>query len=70
MTQSGRCRRTGSCAPTDDFDAFFVARRENLCRLIEDAMGKRVQRDADEGHSTEGSAQFEPEGEDRQLAET
>jgi hypothetical protein len=55
---------------SDDFGAFFVARRERLCRLIENAMGKTVQRDVDEGRSTEGSEEFEPETEDRDdLAE-
>ena len=49
----------------DDFDAFFVDRRERLCQLVEKAMGKAVQRDVDEGHSTESSEQFEPELEDR-----
>lgn len=48
----------------DDFDGFFTARRERLCQLIEKAMGKTVQRDVDEGHSTEDSEQFEPEAED------
>lgn len=48
----------------DDFDAFFGDRRERICQLIEKAMGKAVQRDADEGRSTEGSEQFEPEAED------
>lgn len=48
----------------DDFDAFFGARRERLCQLIEKAMGKTVQRDVDEGHSTEGSEEFEPEDDD------
>lgn len=48
----------------DDFSTFFVNRRERLCQLIETAMGKAVQRDVDEGHSTEGSEQFEPEIED------
>lgn len=48
----------------DDFDAFFVTRRERLCELIEAAMGKRVQRDVDEGRASEGSDQFEPEPED------
>lgn len=54
-------------APTlrdDDFEAFFVDRRERICRLVEKAMGKAVQRDVDEGHSTEDSKQFEPEVED------
>lgn len=48
----------------DDFDRFFVDRRERLCDLIEQAMGKSVQRDVDEGLATEGSEQFEPEAED------
>lgn len=46
---------------SDDFDGFFVERRERLCQLIEHAMGKTVQRDVDEGQSTEGSEQFELE---------
>jgi hypothetical protein len=45
----------------DDFDAFFVQRRERLCQLIERAMGKTVQRDVDEGYETEGSDAFESE---------
>jgi hypothetical protein len=49
---------------SNDFDAFFDERRERLCQLIEQAMGKTAQRDIDEGHSTEGSEQFEPEAED------
>lgn len=49
----------------DDFDAFFVNRRERLCKLIEKAIGKDVQRDIDEGAgATEGSAAFEPDLED------
>lgn len=44
----------------DDFDAFFVARRERLCQLVEKAMGKAVPRDVDRGESEEDSAQFEP----------
>lgn len=43
----------------DDFDAFFVSRRELLCRLIEEAIEKTVPRDVDEGHSSEGSEEFE-----------
>ena len=34
--------------------------------MIEVAMGKSVQRDVDEGESTEGSEEFEPEPEDRE----
>jgi hypothetical protein len=45
----------------DDFDAFFVSRRELLCELIEEAMEKTVPRDVDEGHATEGSEEFEVE---------
>jgi hypothetical protein len=45
----------------DDFTAFFDARRDALCALIEGAMGKTVQRDLSEGHATEDASQFEPE---------
>lgn len=44
----------------DDFDIFFTARRERICLMIEEAMGKKVQRDVDEGESLEGTEQFEP----------
>lgn len=43
----------------DDFDRYFVERRERLCQLVEGAMGKSVPRDVDEGHADEDSAQFE-----------
>ena len=43
----------------DDFDRFFVERRERLCVLVEEAMGKTVQRDVDAGEAEEGSEQFE-----------
>ncbi|WP_166390138.1 DUF262 domain-containing protein [Nocardioides ochotonae] len=43
----------------DDFDAYFVARRERLCQLVEQAMGKAVPRDVDRGEFEEDSAQFE-----------
>jgi hypothetical protein len=43
------------------FDGFFRTRRESLCRLVESAIGKTVQRDVDEGVAGEDSAQFEPE---------
>jgi hypothetical protein len=43
----------------DDFDAFFTKRREDLCRLVEKAMGKAVPRDVDQGTSGEDSSQFE-----------
>lgn len=43
---------------TDDFDEFFVERRERLCQLIERAMGKAVPRDIDRGEATEDSSQF------------
>lgn len=43
----------------DDFDAFFTERRERLCLLVEHAMGKSVQRDLDDGHADEASAQFD-----------
>ncbi|WP_269437628.1 hypothetical protein [Rhodococcus sp. CX] len=45
----------------NDFDGFFRQRREQLCRLVEDAIGKPVQRDIDEGHAEEDSSQFAPE---------
>ncbi len=43
----------------DDFEAYFAARRERLCRLVEQAMGKAVPRDIDQGAAVEDSAQFE-----------
>lgn len=43
----------------DDFDGYFRIRRESLCKLVESAIGKSVQRDIDEGHADEDSAQFE-----------
>lgn len=42
----------------DDFDAFFAARREALCQLVEKAMGKAVPRDLDQGSAEEDSTQF------------
>lgn len=57
---------TAALLRNDDFDSFFVDRRERLCQMIEAAMGKAVQRDVDEGVSTEGSEEFEPEPEDRE----
>jgi len=44
---------------SDDFDKFFATRRENLCELVERAMGKAVPRDLDHGEAAEDSAQFE-----------
>lgn len=43
----------------DDFDGFFSARRERLCKLVEGAMGKAVPRDVASGLAEEDSAQFE-----------
>jgi hypothetical protein len=43
----------------DNFDAFFVARREALVKLVEKAMGKTVQRDASEGEMQESADQFD-----------
>lgn len=43
----------------DDFDGYFAARREQLCQLVERAMGKAVPRDIDQGVAGEDSAQFE-----------
>ncbi|OWY62843.1 hypothetical protein B7486_56240, partial [cyanobacterium TDX16] len=45
----------------DDFSAYFAARREALCQLVERAIGKVVQRDIGEGHAEEDSVHFEPE---------
>lgn len=45
----------------DAFEAFFDARRDSLCALIEQAMGKAVQRDLTAGTPTEDSSFFEPE---------
>lgn len=44
---------------SDDFDAFFLARREALCALIEEALGKPVLRDTDAGEQEESSDQFD-----------
>ena len=43
----------------DGFDAYFEARRERLCQLVEAAMGKNVPRDVDQGVAGEDSAQFD-----------
>lgn len=43
----------------DDFQQFFRTRRESLCRLVESAIDKSVQRDIDAGFAEEDSAQFE-----------
>ncbi len=43
----------------DDFDGFFVERRERLCALVEEATGKTVQRDVEAGQAEESSEQFE-----------
>jgi hypothetical protein len=43
----------------DDFDSFFLQRRERLCLLVEKALGKTVQRDVDTGEAGESSEQFE-----------
>ncbi|GAA1233134.1 DUF262 domain-containing protein [Prauserella halophila] len=42
----------------DDFATYFATRRESLCRLVEDAMGKTVPRDIDDGAAEEDSARF------------
>ncbi len=44
---------------SDDFDGFFRARREQLCLLVEQAMGKAVPRDVDQGHAEDDSLQFD-----------
>lgn len=43
----------------NDFDGYFVERRSRLCDLVEQAMGKAVPRDVDQGASSEDSTQFE-----------
>lgn len=43
----------------DDFDTFFVTRREALVKLVEKAMGKTVQRDASEGEMQESADRFD-----------
>lgn len=43
---------------SNNFDAYFSARREALCQLVEAAIGKSVQRDVDGGHGGEDSAHF------------
>ena len=43
----------------DDFDGYFVRRRELLCELVEAAMGKAVPRDVDDGAAQESSADFD-----------
>lgn len=52
---------------SDDFDGYFRARREALCLLVEDAIGKSVQRDVDGGFAEEDSAQFELEEDTEEL---
>lgn len=44
---------------SNDFDGYFRARRESLCRLVEEAIGKPVQRDIDQGLAEEDSSHFE-----------
>lgn len=44
---------------TDDFDSFFTERRENLCQLVESAIGKSVQRDVSFGQANEDSSHFD-----------
>ncbi len=45
----------------DDFTAYFEIRREELCKLVEQAIGKSVQRDVMDGDLVEDSGQFEKE---------
>jgi hypothetical protein len=45
----------------DAFGAYFAARRESLCQVVEAAIGKAVQRDIDQGFAQEDSSQFEPD---------
>ncbi|MFI9597864.1 hypothetical protein [Nonomuraea sp. NPDC052265] len=57
LVSSHRC--DPSAMRADDFDTFFVARREALVKLVEKAMGKTVQRDASEGEMQESADQFD-----------
>lgn len=43
----------------DDFDGFFDLRREALCRFIEQATGKEVQRDLSAGVASEDAVHFD-----------
>ncbi|WP_022872890.1 GmrSD restriction endonuclease domain-containing protein [Nesterenkonia alba] len=43
----------------DEFATFFTDRRRRLCELVENAMGKPVQRDIEYGTAQEDSAQFD-----------
>lgn len=43
----------------DEMSAFFEARREEMCKLIERAIGKQVPRDVSSGLNTEDSSHFE-----------
>ena len=45
----------------NDFDEFFISRRDQLCQLVEAAMGKSVPRDVGDGFAQEDSSQFENE---------
>lgn len=45
---------------SDDFEVFFATRREELCLLIEAALGKSVQRDVSAGMPQEDSSKFDP----------
>lgn len=57
-----------SALRADDFDAFFVARREALAGLIEEAMGKHVARESVSGGIESPSAfEAEPEDPDNEL---
>jgi hypothetical protein len=44
---------------SDDFDRYFAQRRDALVHLVENAMGKAVQRDIEEGHPEETADQFD-----------
>lgn len=49
---------------TADFDSFFEARREELLRLIETAMGKPAQRDVAQARPQESPDEFEDQPDD------
>lgn len=51
------------------FAEYFVERRERLCQLVEQAMGKAVPRDINQGMAEEDSAQFDQAGVTETLEE-
>lgn len=50
---------TPAALRSSDFDSYFTQRRDALVRLVEEAMGKAVQRDVEEGHPEETTDHFD-----------